>query len=84
MPTYPDQTRYSGPDEALVDANMGAYYLTQGSNKRSLTLDLKTEKGRAILKKLVAGATSFWRTIAPARWMRWASAYAIWPRSIRS
>jgi crotonobetainyl-CoA:carnitine CoA-transferase CaiB-like acyl-CoA transferase len=65
MPTDPDQTRYSGPDEALVDANMGAYYLTQGSNKRSLTLDLKTEKGRTILKKLVATADIFLENYRP-------------------
>src|SRR3546814_20692447 len=35
---------------------MGTSYLTQGSNKRSITLDLKTEAGRSILKRLVAGA----------------------------
>jgi crotonobetainyl-CoA:carnitine CoA-transferase CaiB-like acyl-CoA transferase len=32
---------------------MGTSYLTQGSNKRSITLDLKTEDGRNILKQLV-------------------------------
>jgi crotonobetainyl-CoA:carnitine CoA-transferase CaiB-like acyl-CoA transferase len=35
---------------------MGTSFLTQGSNKRSITLDLKQEAGREILKKLVAGA----------------------------
>jgi crotonobetainyl-CoA:carnitine CoA-transferase CaiB-like acyl-CoA transferase len=35
---------------------MGTSFLTQGSNKRSITLDLKTEEGREILKKLVATA----------------------------
>ena len=35
---------------------MGTAFLTQGSNKRSITLDLKSEEGREILKKLVAGA----------------------------
>src|SRR5712664_4105527 len=33
---------------------MGTGFLTQGSNKRSITLDLKTESGRDILRKLVA------------------------------
>lgn len=65
MPTDPDQTRYSGPDEALVDANMGAYYLTQGSNKRSMTLDLKTEAGREVLKKLVATTDIFLENYRP-------------------
>ena len=54
MPTDPDQTRYSGPDEALVDANMGAFYLTQGANKRSMTIDLKTEAGRQLAIRRIA------------------------------
>ena len=35
---------------------MGTGFLTQGSNKRAITLNLKTEQGREILKKLVATA----------------------------
>src|SRR5271167_4358057 len=35
---------------------MGTSFLTQGSNKRSMTLDLKTEPGREILKRLVSTA----------------------------
>jgi crotonobetainyl-CoA:carnitine CoA-transferase CaiB-like acyl-CoA transferase len=53
-PDDPDQSRDSGTDRALNHALMGTSFLTQGSNKRSITLDLKTEEGRAILKKLVA------------------------------
>ena len=53
-PDDPDQSRTTGTDKALNHANMGTGFLTQASNKRSLTLDLKTEADRAILKKLVA------------------------------
>jgi crotonobetainyl-CoA:carnitine CoA-transferase CaiB-like acyl-CoA transferase len=35
---------------------MGTYFLTQGSNKRSLTLDLKQEAAREVFRKLVAEA----------------------------
>ena len=52
----PDQSRDSGSDPALNAAQMGTGFLTQGSNKRAITLDLKTEAGREILKKLVATA----------------------------
>jgi crotonobetainyl-CoA:carnitine CoA-transferase CaiB-like acyl-CoA transferase len=52
----PDQSRSSGPDRALNRGQMGTAFLTQGSNKRSITLDLKTERGREILKKLVVTA----------------------------
>ncbi|MBV8167665.1 MAG: CoA transferase, partial [Alphaproteobacteria bacterium] len=56
QPDDPDQSRSSGPDRKLNHAQMGTGFLTQASNKRSITLDLKTERGREILKKLVATA----------------------------
>jgi crotonobetainyl-CoA:carnitine CoA-transferase CaiB-like acyl-CoA transferase len=55
-PDDPDQSRGSGTDNALNHANMGTGFLTQASNKRSITLNLKTELGREILKKLVRTA----------------------------
>jgi crotonobetainyl-CoA:carnitine CoA-transferase CaiB-like acyl-CoA transferase len=55
-PNDPDQSRDSGSDNDLNHALMGTGFLTQGSNKRAITLNLKTEKGRDILKKLVATA----------------------------
>jgi crotonobetainyl-CoA:carnitine CoA-transferase CaiB-like acyl-CoA transferase len=53
-PNEPDQSRESGADHALNRALMGTGFLTQGSNKRAIALDLKTEGGRAALKRLVA------------------------------
>jgi crotonobetainyl-CoA:carnitine CoA-transferase CaiB-like acyl-CoA transferase len=55
-PNDPDQSRDSGTDNELNHAGMGTGFLTQGSNKRAITLDLKTEQGREILKRLVATA----------------------------
>src|SRR5580704_13370221 len=55
-PDEPDQTRDSGTDRELNRRGMGTSYLTQSSNKRSITLDLKTEAGRDILKRLVQRA----------------------------
>ena len=55
-PDDPDQSRDSGPDLAGNLANMGSYFVTQGANKRSITLDLKIEAGRQIMRKLVATA----------------------------
>jgi crotonobetainyl-CoA:carnitine CoA-transferase CaiB-like acyl-CoA transferase len=55
-PDEPDQTRNIGADKALNAANMGTFYLAQASNKRSITLNLKAEPGREILRKLVARA----------------------------
>src|SRR5271169_7058801 len=55
-PDEPDQSREGGTDRALNRCNMGTSFLTQGSNKKSITLDLKTAAGREILKNLVARA----------------------------
>jgi crotonobetainyl-CoA:carnitine CoA-transferase CaiB-like acyl-CoA transferase len=55
-PDDPDQSRSSGTDRALNRSQMGTSFLTQGSNKRAITLDLKEERGREILKRLVASA----------------------------
>jgi crotonobetainyl-CoA:carnitine CoA-transferase CaiB-like acyl-CoA transferase len=55
-PNDPDQSRDSGTDNDLNHAGMGTGFLTQGSNKRAITLNLKTEQGRAILKNLAATA----------------------------
>ena len=52
-PNEPDQSRESGSDHELNKMLMGTGFLTQGSNKRSIALDLKTEGGREALKRLV-------------------------------
>ena len=64
-PDEPDQTRQIGSDKNLNAANMGTFYLAQSSNKRSITLDLKREKDRDILKKLVATADVFVENYRP-------------------
>jgi len=64
-PDEPDQSRGTGTDKALNRRNMGTGFLTQASNKRSITLDLKTERDRAILKKLVATADVFVENYRP-------------------
>ena len=55
-PNDPDQSRDSGTDNDLNHAGMGTGFLTQGSNKRAITLNLKTDQGRVILRQLVATA----------------------------
>lgn len=53
-PNDPDQSRDGGTDRALNRKRMGTSFLTQGSNKRAITLNLKSPAGRDILKRLVA------------------------------
>src|SRR5437763_5554287 len=64
-PNDPDQSRGVGTDKTLNRRNMGTSFLTQASNKRSITLDLKKAEDREVLKKLVATADVFVENYRP-------------------
>lgn len=53
-PNEPDQSRETGADDALNRTLMGTSFLTQGSNKRAIALNLKTDGAREALKRLAA------------------------------
>ena len=55
-PSEPDQARYQGSDPALNEVGLGTAFLSQGANKQAVTLNLKTEAGREVLRKLVKTA----------------------------
>ncbi len=85
-PDEPDQSRGAGTDKALNRRHMGTSFLTQASNKRSITLDLKAEADREILKKLVATADIFVENYRPGAFealgLGYAALAAINPRLI--
>ncbi|MGH6934445.1 MAG: CaiB/BaiF CoA transferase family protein [Dongiaceae bacterium] len=58
-PDQPDMVRLDGSVAAYNQAEMGTHFLAQSSNKRAIALNLKSEKGRAILKQLVTTADVF-------------------------
>ena len=49
----PDMARFVGPDSMQNHELMGMHFRAQGSGKQCLALDLKTERGKEILNKLV-------------------------------
>jgi crotonobetainyl-CoA:carnitine CoA-transferase CaiB-like acyl-CoA transferase len=51
-----DLARQLGADPELNRLNMGASFLAQNAGKRSVTIDLKTEAGAALFKRLAATA----------------------------
>ena len=55
-PDMPDPVRGRGPVSELNDAGLGLNYLLQNSNKRALSLDLKTPDGLEVFKKLAKDA----------------------------
>ncbi len=55
-PDMPDPVRGRGPVQALNDAGLGLNYVIQNGNKRAMTLDLKSDEGKAIFRTLAAKA----------------------------
>ena len=51
-----DLARQLGADRALSAAQMGVSFLAQNAGKKSLTLNLKSEQGKAIFHRLLASA----------------------------
>ncbi len=56
IPGVGDLARRLGADPALNARAMGVSFLAQNTGKRSLTLDLKDARGKALLRRLVARA----------------------------
>ncbi|MEF8801094.1 MAG: CaiB/BaiF CoA-transferase family protein [Halolamina sp.] len=65
-----DQTRHWSPP-AFGDSGESSYYASINRNKRSITLNLATEKGRETFRELAAGADVMlenYRVGKPAEW----------------
>jgi formyl-CoA transferase len=56
MPGRGDLARQLGADADLNKKHMGVSFLAQNAGKRSITLNLKSEKGRSLFEQLVAKA----------------------------
>ena len=56
MPDSGDLARQLGADPALNAKRMGASFLAQNAGKRSITVDMKSEAGKEVLRRLVATA----------------------------
>lgn len=56
IPQTGDLARQLGADPALNDKFMGVSFLAQNSGKRSITVNMKSDKGKQVLKRLVRSA----------------------------
>ncbi len=67
-----DDTRYWGPPFKGTES---AYYLCANRNKRAITLNLKTEEGRAVLKKLIERSDVVIENFKSGTMERWGLGY---------
>lgn len=71
-----DDTRHWGPPWAEgPEGRESAYYLCVNRNKRSVEADLKTEAGRALVRRLARGADVVVENFAPGTLERWGLGY---------
>ncbi len=76
-PAGGDLARRLGADTALNAKNMGASFLGMSSGKRSLTLNLKTDGGREIFKRLAGTADVLVENFRPGVMERLGLGYAV-------
>src|SRR4029450_964209 len=86
MPGTGDLARQLGADSELNAQVMGASFLAQNAGKKSVTVDLKSEGGRSVLRRLVKDADVLVENFRPGVMMRLGMGYrelqAINPRLI--
>ena len=62
-----DWTRVGGKDNSLNKQHMGTSYLVQNSNKKSIQVNLKTDKGKNIVHELIKTADIFVENMRPGK-----------------
>jgi CoA:oxalate CoA-transferase len=73
-PAQGDPSRQAGPH--IGDGRVSAYFLSVNRGKRSVVLDLKSERGRALASRLAARADVLVENFAPGTMARWKLDYA--------
>ena len=75
LPGQGDWVRVTGVDPALAKAGMGTHFLAQNAGKKSVTVNMKDERGLGIIKKLIATADVFVENFRPGAAKRLGLAY---------
>ena len=76
VPIEGDLARQLGADAELNTQRMGASFLAQNAGKKSLTLNLKSSDGKAVLKRLVKSADVLVENFRPGVMERLGLSYA--------
>lgn len=75
QPETGDQTRGWYPPAFEGTESMSAYYASVNRNKRSITLNLKTDRGRAVVRELCADADVFVENFRVGTTEKWGLGY---------
>ena len=62
-----DWTRVGGKDQSLTNLFMGTSFLIQNSDKKSIQIDLKSDKGKKIALKLIKNVDVFVENMRPGK-----------------
>ncbi|MEV4145133.1 CoA transferase [Amycolatopsis sp. NPDC049691] len=75
-PGHGDDTRGWGPP-FVGESDEAVYYLAANRNKRGIVLDLKSDRGREALRRLVAGADVLVENFRPGTLEKWGVGYDV-------
>jgi crotonobetainyl-CoA:carnitine CoA-transferase CaiB-like acyl-CoA transferase len=71
LPIYKEKAWAYGEEDPEIDANQSGVFNNYNRNKYSMTLDMATEAGREIAKKLIAESSVLTENFSPGVMERW-------------
>jgi crotonobetainyl-CoA:carnitine CoA-transferase CaiB-like acyl-CoA transferase len=75
LPFYKNDPRTYGDEDPNPDPNKGGLFNNYSRNKLGVTINMKTEKGRALTDRLIAASTVVTENFAPGVMERWGLTY---------
>jgi crotonobetainyl-CoA:carnitine CoA-transferase CaiB-like acyl-CoA transferase len=75
LPVYKGEARAYGEEDANPDPNKGGIFNNYNRNKFGVTINMRTEKGRALADRLIASSSVVTENFAPGVMERWELTY---------
>ncbi|MGC9667602.1 CaiB/BaiF CoA transferase family protein [Planosporangium sp. 12N6] len=75
LPIYKDEVRNYGEEVADADPNRGGLHNNYSRNKLGITVDMKTERGRELVDRLISASSVVTENFAPGVMERWGLTY---------
>jgi len=75
LPIYKGEARTYGEEDANPDPNKGGLFNNYNRNKLGVTINMRSEKGRALADRLIASSSVVTENFAPGVMERWGLTY---------